>query len=145
MGESDFEQLEAASVAGLGDFVPVVFADNQTEAERLRALLEAHDIPTLIDAPDPEVADSPSLAGGIPLLVHAGMFDEATEILALDDKDTSPDKNDADKDDADEDDADDLDDDYEDDDEDDFDDYDDEDDDDEDFFGDDDEDEDDDP
>ncbi len=137
MGESDFEQLEVASVPGLGDFVPVVFADSQTEAGRLRTLLEEHDIPTLIDTPSAEVADSPSLAGGIPLLVHAGMFDEATEILALDDRDGSLDE--------DEDDADDLDDDYEDDDEDDdFDDYDDEDEDDEDFFGDDDEDEDDD-
>jgi hypothetical protein len=85
MGDADFEQLGLAGASGLADFVPVVFAEGREKAEQLRAVLETHHIPTLIDPPDPDGLDVVSSGTGVPLLVPSDMFDEATEILAVQD------------------------------------------------------------
>lgn len=127
MADSDFEQLGLASASGLTDFVPVAFTSSPGEAAYLRTVLEAHHIPTLIDGPELVSLDATSDRPGTPLLVPVEMFDEATEILAIQDEEAD----DVDEDYVDEEDEE-EDDDFED--EDDFDDYDEEDDEDEEFL-----------
>ena len=64
------------------DFVPVVFAQDQTEADRYRGLLEAVGIPAVVERAGGE-AELCLAAGGIVLLrVPEHLHDTASEIVA---------------------------------------------------------------
>lgn len=63
------------------DFVPVKFARNRGEAERLKTLLEDHDIKVIIPDEDSELLDEEDRTDGIPLLVPVEHLSQAEEIL----------------------------------------------------------------
>lgn len=98
-------------------YVEVMFARTQEEAQRCRELLEGHAIPARVERPDPAAQVS-----GVSVLVPSDHLDDASEILALEAQEEDEEFDDGVFDDADDDE-------YEDDDDDDFDDDDDDDDD----------------
>jgi len=101
------------------EFVPVVFVQSRTEADRYRSLLEAVNIPAIVE----ESGDGGLLAlqvgGAIPLLVPEHLLDDASDIVAAiqaspdaeydDDFDDDEDEDEDDYDDEDEDEEDDFD------------------------------------
>jgi len=75
----------------LGDFVPVVYARSDTEADRYCQMLEDHDVPALVDEQyEPtEPSAQPGLVGGVPVLVPQSLLDEARQIVTeFDEMDT---------------------------------------------------------
>ena len=69
------------------DFVPVVYARDEEDADQYRQLLEDHDIEVVLGDEDWEglAVDELDPGGsrqGLPVLVHATFLEEATEIIA---------------------------------------------------------------
>jgi hypothetical protein len=72
------------------EFVPVVYARSEDDAEKYRQLLEDHDIPALIDDESEDEDEQQKgkakrrrgLRHGVPILVPEAMLDEASEVIA---------------------------------------------------------------
>lgn len=86
LGHMDYETWseDAVGVETLHpEFVPVTFAGDQESAQRLRVVLEQHNIPALID--DLAAADDvfAAMRRGVPVLVPESMHERASDVLAL--------------------------------------------------------------
>lgn len=66
----------------LSEFVPVVFAKNEEEAEQIKMLLEENAIPILVEDDGFGLTGVPALRRGIPLLVPDELLEEASGLVA---------------------------------------------------------------
>lgn len=82
MALEQFDNDDLLSKTVFNEFVPVAFADNITEAEVYRALLEYRDIPTIIEDRFADEPELPVITRGLPVLVPNEMLDDASDILA---------------------------------------------------------------
>ncbi|MFP4106998.1 MAG: hypothetical protein ACLFVU_13035 [Phycisphaerae bacterium] len=70
------------------DFVPVVMARSEDEAEKYQEVLEDHEIPTLlsddgdVEAEEAPFVSRPGITRGVSVMVPETMLDEASEIIA---------------------------------------------------------------
>ena len=100
------------------EFVPVVFVQSWTEADRYRSLLEAVNIPAIVEEPGDSGSPALQVGGAIPLLVPEHLLDDASDVVAAvqaspdaeydDDFDDDDDEDDDDDDEEDEDEEDDF-------------------------------------
>jgi len=62
-------------------FVPVGFAETPHEAERWKMMLEAHEIPALIEGQRGRSTEMPRLSRSVPVLVPDDCLDEASSLV----------------------------------------------------------------
>lgn len=63
-------------------FVPVVFAEDLSDAERYRGLLETVSIPAVIELPGDDAPPRLSIGGAVPVRVPEDLHDAASEVVA---------------------------------------------------------------
>ena len=68
------------------EYVPVIFVDDPMEAEHYRIILEAQDIPVLVNDLDPGEMRYSDLPRAIPVLVPEVLLDRASELVGRDEE-----------------------------------------------------------